>query len=272
MAARKLGEVARPRHGGDERERRLRERAGLAARRSAQRFFEEARRDHRHVLLAVAQRRQIDADGREPAEQIGAEPVRVDVGVDRRRRAGDEANVGRDRLAVERHFAVARDAREARLDRRGQLGHVLQEQRAAARRGDAAVACDRFEIGWRRRDRRRAEGSTRRTGAARCATASAPSHSTTTYRRGRATTSRVQLARDGFDVRAALGREEHADVERRGAANQLLHARDRRRMADELECTGRLLAEAGVRSPGGCLLERRRSGARAAHQCVCHKA
>ena len=45
-----------------------------------------------------------------------------------------------DRLAVEPHFAVTRDAREPRLHGRRELGDVLQEQRAAARRGDLAVS------------------------------------------------------------------------------------------------------------------------------------
>jgi hypothetical protein len=37
------------------------------------------------------------------------------------------------RRAVEQHFAVSRDPREARLNGRGQFGHVLQKQGAAAR-------------------------------------------------------------------------------------------------------------------------------------------
>jgi hypothetical protein len=46
----------------------------------------------------------------------------------------------------------------------------------------------------------------------------------------------MNLARDGIDVRAPLGGEQHADVKRRGAAYQLMHPGDRRRMPDELEC------------------------------------
>ena len=60
-------------------------------------------------------------------KQIGPQTVRVDIGVDSGCRTGDQANVNRHGFAIERHFAVARDAREARLDRRRQFGHVLEK-------------------------------------------------------------------------------------------------------------------------------------------------
>jgi hypothetical protein len=77
--------------------------------------------------------------------------VSVDIGVDCGRRAGDDSNVGRHGLAVDEHFAIARDACETRLNCRGQLGDVVEEQRAAARRGEPAVARDRLEVSRRGR-------------------------------------------------------------------------------------------------------------------------
>ena len=101
-------------------------------------------------------------------------------------------------------------------------------------RGDYAVARDRFEIGW-------GDGTAGRPGRP------CPEQQLAKTRRiptvalddqvgcGRSPTATVQLARNGIDVRAALGSEEHADVERGGPADELPHARNRRRMTGELE-------------------------------------
>ena len=62
-------------------------------------------------------------------------------------RARHPADVGRHRLAVDTHFAVARHARDARLQGRGQIRDVFQKQRAAARGCDPAVARRPLEIG-----------------------------------------------------------------------------------------------------------------------------
>ena len=72
-------------------------------------------RERRHIVGAIAQRRQIDAHRRQAAVEIAAEAMRVDVGVDAGRRAGDQANRGGDRRAVDADLAVARDARQLRL-------------------------------------------------------------------------------------------------------------------------------------------------------------
>ncbi len=45
---------------------------------------------------------------------------------------------GRHRLTVQEHFAVPRQARQPRLDRRRQFRDVVQKQRAAPRGRDGA--------------------------------------------------------------------------------------------------------------------------------------
>ena len=50
-----------------------------------------------------------------------------------------QPELGGDGLAVDAHLAVARNPRQPRLRRGAQFGNIVQEQRAAARRRDAAV-------------------------------------------------------------------------------------------------------------------------------------
>ncbi len=57
--------------------------------------------------------------------------MRVNVGVDAGRRAGDEAAHRGDRRAVDTHFAIARDPRQPRLRAGGQLADVLEKERPA---------------------------------------------------------------------------------------------------------------------------------------------
>jgi len=77
-------------------------------------------RERRHVVGTVAQRRKIDPRHGEPPVQVAAEAVLPDIGFNRGQRAGHEANLGRRRRCIDPHFAVARNAEEPRLNRRGQ--------------------------------------------------------------------------------------------------------------------------------------------------------
>ena len=97
-------------------------------------IVQQPRRQHRYVFQPVAQRRQIYPRRRQPAVEVRAESMLTDIVVDRRPRARDEADLGGHHLAIDAHFAIARDARQPRLDGRWQLRHILQEQRASAAR------------------------------------------------------------------------------------------------------------------------------------------
>jgi hypothetical protein len=80
----------------------------------------------------------------------------VYIGVDPGRSARDDAKAGCDGHAIDSDFAVAREPRETRLDRRGELGDIVEKQRATARGGELAVDRHRFQVG-RRVGERRAE-------------------------------------------------------------------------------------------------------------------
>ena len=139
-------DVARPRQRAEERERGRRERARRGAAFRA-RVLEQPHRHRRHIVGAIAQRRQIDARRRETAVQIRAEALILDVGVDAGGRARHEADRRGGRLAVDAHFAVARDPREAGLHGGGQLAGVAEKERAAAGARDQAAGGCRLEVG-----------------------------------------------------------------------------------------------------------------------------
>ena len=119
----------------------------------------------------------------------------------------------------------------ARLHGRGQIHDVLQEQRAAARRGDLAAARHPLEIRRRGLRRRAEEQAVEARGIARRA------GDANERRRGTARAV-VQLARHRFHVGAAIGDEQDAAVDLRRAADQFLDADDRHRAAYELEGNG----------------------------------
>ena len=95
----------------------------------------------------LAQRRHVDADHRQPAEQIVADAAflhrAVEAGID----AGHRPDVERDRLAGfdQQRFAIAQHAREPRLHARRRVGDVLQVDRAADGVVQAALAADALE-------------------------------------------------------------------------------------------------------------------------------
>ena len=174
----------------------------------------------------------------------------VDVGVDAGLRAGDKAQRGRDRHAVEADLAIARDPRQLRLRRGAQLGDVVQVQGPAARRGDAAVGGHRFQIGRRLRQRLAEQQAVDAGGIAGIAR---HGHE----RRGRRAAAPVQFARDRPDAGAGLPGDEDAALECRAAPDQFLHARDRRRSANELD--GALIG--ALEALGSCLDK---------HKWICH--
>jgi hypothetical protein len=201
----------------DQRERRLREAGGRDAPRPRT-LSSTAARERRDVVGPIAQRRQIDAHGREPAIEVAAESD----GRGRRRRSRAarwrQTNRGRDRHAVDAHLAVARDARQLRLRRGAQLGDVVQVERAAARRGDAAVGgTDSRSVARRAAGRRAGDRPL----------AASPSAQSRRHTAPTAPAALVQLAGDRFDARARLGGDERAaSSARRG--DQFLDAHDRR--------------------------------------------
>ena len=170
------------------------------------------------------------------------------VSVDRGQGARKESHVGCDRYAVDQPFAVAHQARQSPLHRRRQLGDIVEEQRAAARGGDAAVAGDRLQLagaaGCRRRDRTKEQ--LRDAGGVRTVTLNQDE------RRGRAAAARVQLAGHGVDVRPPLGDQQDAHIERCGPTQELAHPCNRRRMAGQLERSWtRVMQRRGRSSPAG---------------------
>src|SRR6185503_21281803 len=75
-----LGDVARPGERAEQRERGLREASRGRSRRRT--VVQQSLREQRHVLGAIAQRRQIDARRRQSAVEIAAEAMRVYVRVE----------------------------------------------------------------------------------------------------------------------------------------------------------------------------------------------
>ena len=158
----------------------------------------------------------------------------VDVGVDAAGGARHQAERGGDGLAVDAHFAVARDAREARLHGRGKLAGVAEEERPAARRREQTAGRGGLEI--RRRDRALAEER----GVEPFDAAVDDDE-----RRGRRAPACVQLARNRLGIDAALGDNQDAAVERRRAPDEFLQAADDRGSTDELQCARRCPRETG---------------------------
>ena len=241
-----FGKVAWPRQGRQERERRLRERPRTKPLLRAD-MFDQTHGENRHILRAIAQRRHVDADRAQAPMEIGAEPVRVHVGIDSRCRARND-RASRSRRACDRSdFAVARDAREARLNRGGQLGDILQKQRASACGGDLAVARHRFQI--RRRIGDGAPNSSRSTRPG-----SPSPHSTMTNAAVGMPASRVQIAHDRIDRRSALGGDQYAAVQVRGAADEFPNPRDRGRFSQQLQRARRRPLVSSGRAPASFMV------------------
>jgi len=143
------------------------------------------------------------------------------------------------RLAGETDFAVARHAGQARLERRRHINRVLQEERASAGGSELAVGRYPLEVGGRRLGRRAEEQAVEPRRIARRAR-------DMNERRGRAARALVQFAGDRLHVGAAVGDEQHAAVNLRGAADQFLGADDGHGAAYQLEGD-----RCGFHQPGG---------------------
>ena len=156
--------------------------------------------------------------------------MRADFPLDASRRAGHEAERRRLGRTGRPELAVADDSRDTRLHRRGQVMHVLKEQRPAARDRDPAVRRHPLEVvrNVRRRDpeehafepSRLAEGAIDDDESGQGPGAAA-----------------VQFRSDRLDDRSGLGRDQDAPILRSCAAHELVDAANRRRTAQELRRT-----------------------------------
>ncbi len=95
-----------------------------------------------YVLGARAQRRQLDSDDVEAVEQIFAEDAALDALLEILVRRGDHAHVHlHGRLAANAvELAFREHAQQARLQRRGHVADLVEEQRAAIGLLEAAAA------------------------------------------------------------------------------------------------------------------------------------
>ena len=82
---------------------------------------------------ALAQRRQVDREDRDPVPEVLAEAALGDHRVQVAMRGGDDAHVDVERLAAADALeaAVLQDAQQPHLRRQRQLADLVEEQRAA---------------------------------------------------------------------------------------------------------------------------------------------
>ena len=105
-------------------------------------LLEKVRDEHRDVLAALAQRRQLDRHDREPVVQVLAEPPAGDLGLQILVRRGDDADVDLDRLAAADalELALLEHAQHLRLRVRVHVADLVEEQRAAIGELELAAA------------------------------------------------------------------------------------------------------------------------------------
>ena len=148
-----LAHVARPAVRAQERDR---VESKLAARRAVQarRLGEQVVGDQSHVVLALAKRRQLDAQHGEAGEQVFTEQTGGDVVLETRLARRDHAAVHRRLVAdAEARNAVLLDrAEQAVLQRERQVADLVEEHRAAARQLEHAELARRV-VARRRRCR-----------------------------------------------------------------------------------------------------------------------
>src|SRR5712692_2674473 len=104
--------------------------------------LEDARREHTHVLAAFAQRRHRQLDDVDTVEQVLPEAARRDQRGELLMCGADDAHV--DRILLRRadlaHPPLLDRAQQLHLHGERQLGHLVEEQRAAVRRLEEALA------------------------------------------------------------------------------------------------------------------------------------
>src|SRR5690606_14964020 len=108
--------------------RLLRDRRGLAARRGREDVIDE----QRQIVLALAQRRHVNARDREPVVQVLAEPAAVDLDAEVAIRRGDDADIDLDglRTADAANLLALEHAEELWLHRERQLADLVEEHGA----------------------------------------------------------------------------------------------------------------------------------------------
>src|SRR6185436_21086823 len=107
----------------------------------ARALLQEEARQRRDVFLALAQRRQAQADDVEAMEQVLAERARLDPLLEILVRRRDDANVALHRVvaadAIE--LAVGEDAQQPRLQVERHVADLVEEERAAVGLLEAAA-------------------------------------------------------------------------------------------------------------------------------------
>ena len=109
-----LREIARPGQGAEQGQRGLRKDSAHAVPRGA-RVVQQPGREGRDVFGPIAQRRKIDPGCGQTPIEVGPEAVRMHVFVEAGRRARHQAELCRDGLAVQEHFAVSHDSGQPNL-------------------------------------------------------------------------------------------------------------------------------------------------------------
>ncbi len=180
----------------------------------------------RHVLGPLAQRRQLDRHHAQAVEEVLAKAPGGDVVGQAPVGGGDDPGVDRDRLRAPQplHRALLERAQQLGLGRRRELGDLVEEQRAAAGRLEAAGAGgDRAGVGAlldpeqlrfeQRLGHRRAVDRDERPARPRAVVVDRP--------------------RDQLLAGARLAQQQHGHVARRDPPDQLEHALHRRAAADD---------------------------------------
>jgi hypothetical protein len=197
----------------------------------------------------------VDADDVQAVEEVLAESAAADELVEVAVGGGHEAHVDVEHLlaAADRpHLAVLEHAQQLHLQRRRELGDLVEEQRAAVRLADQALGrvrgtgerplhvAEQLRLEQLARDRAAVDRDERPLRAAAGA---------------------VDAARHQLLAGAALARDEHVRVRRRHLAHQVVHALDAGRLADD-PAVGVGLAQAAleqrVLAPDASLAERAR--------------
>src|SRR5262249_5112029 len=104
--------------------------------------LDEVRDEQRHVAIALPQRRQEDRHDVDPVEEVLAETSGLDALAQRDLRGRDDADVDLARrfAADALEAALLEDAQELDLDGQRHVVDVVQEERAAVRELEAALA------------------------------------------------------------------------------------------------------------------------------------
>lgn len=221
--ASQFGQIAGPGQGRQQRERGLGKTA--TAKSCLAHVFKDSGRKRRHVLGAIPKRRQIDAAGREPPEQVRAKMSRIGIRIDPGSGARNEPTGYRDSLAVQGGFTVANDARQPSLEGCRQLANVLQEHRTAWCGGQSTIRPYLFEIC----------GRASRTGTEQQRVDVLTLAINRDERRARAAAALMHFTSNRFNISTLLRHEQHAPIAGARLSDQFVDPMDGGRAAGQLQ-------------------------------------